>query len=168
MVVLKLLSLLPQRAQAEPNSCSTNTGGEGSQSRNHKPQQCVGLPWGVSDSTTSYYNYQIHTARNLRMGQLMGFWGFGWSKELKKPGIRKSSFPSHTHSCNQNLLWAYYDTRPWARHHQRTWFNTLPLPFHLHPSQTLPDSSGSLLWICSVKKAGMSWTAEQFNSTPPL
>lgn len=42
------------------------------------------------------------------MGQLMGFWGFQWSKELKEPRTEKFSFPFHTRSYNQKLRRAYY------------------------------------------------------------
>lgn len=35
------------------------------------------------------------------MGQLMGFWDFQRSKELKEPRKEKLSFPSHTRSYSQ-------------------------------------------------------------------
>lgn len=50
--------------------------------------------------------------------------------------------------------------RHWARHHLRTWSNSLLLPVPFPPSHALPNSSASLLRGGTM----VSWTAEQVNT----
>lgn len=72
-----LFLVCPQRAQAEPNSYSTNTDSAVFLSHNHKPELCVGLPWG-SPTPLHYKWVQLPDPHSLKLVNepADGFLGF--------------------------------------------------------------------------------------------